>query len=54
MTTSTPINTSKSRPWLWLVAAFFVMLAFWAVMLTICFKNQPMNIDVPVSQATPG
>jgi hypothetical protein len=51
MTTSTPTNTSKSRPWLWLVAAFFVMIAFWTVMLTICFRNQPVNIEVPVGHA---
>ena len=26
MTTSTPTNTSKSKPWLWIVAAFIGML----------------------------
>ena len=54
MTTSTPTNTSKSRPWLWIVAAFMGMLAFWTVVVTICFKNQPANIEVPVSQVMAG
>ena len=54
MTTSTPTNTSKSKPWLWIVAAVIGMLAFWTVVVTICFKNQPVNIEVPLAHAMPG
>jgi hypothetical protein len=36
------------------VAAFLIMLAFWTVMLTICFKNQPVNIEVPVTHIMAG
>jgi hypothetical protein len=36
------------------VAAFILMLAFWTVMLTICFRNQPQNIEVPVARVMAG
>jgi hypothetical protein len=36
------------------VAAFAGMLAFWTVVVTICFKNQPKEIEVPVRHVMPG
>lgn len=50
MTTSTPIITENSRPWIWIVAVFAVMLAFWSVVVTIAVKNLPDS--VPVASVT--
>ena len=49
MTTSTPGNTSKSkplgflasRPWLWVVFAFVMLLSAWSVLFYIALNNQP-------------
>ncbi|MBL9131072.1 MAG: hypothetical protein JNG86_07735 [Verrucomicrobiaceae bacterium] len=52
MTTSIPNNTSSSdpalatgfftrRPWLWVVAAFVVLLSAWSVLFYIAMNNQP-------------
>lgn len=49
MTTSTPVNTCKSetlgciasRPWLWVVLAFVVLLSAWGVLFYIALNNQP-------------
>ncbi|MCF7788826.1 MAG: hypothetical protein K9N47_22065 [Prosthecobacter sp.] len=49
MTTSTPANTCKSetlgwvasRPWLWVVLAFVVLLSAWSVLFYIALNNQP-------------
>jgi hypothetical protein len=51
MTTSTPIITKNSRPWIWIVAAFAVMLAFWSVVVTIAVRKLPDSVPV-VSSAT--
>ncbi|MBE7498560.1 MAG: hypothetical protein HS117_26780 [Verrucomicrobiaceae bacterium] len=52
MTTSIPNNTSSSdtasgpgffgrRPWLWVVAAFVVLLGAWTALFYIAMNNQP-------------
>lgn len=49
MTTSTLVNTCKSealgciasRPWLWVVLAFVVLLSAWSVLFYIALNNQP-------------
>ena len=49
MTTSTPVNTCRSetlgciasRPWLWVVLAFVVLLSAWSVLFYIALNNQP-------------
>lgn len=50
MTTSTPTTTKNSRPWIWIVAAFVVMIAFWTVVVTIAVKKLPAS--VPVASAS--
>ncbi len=51
MTTSAPTTTKNSRPWIWIVVALVVMVAFWSVVVTIAVKNQPDS--VPVARITP-
>jgi hypothetical protein len=46
MTTSTPSTTKNSRPWIWVVAAFTVMIAFWSVVVTIAVKKLPASVPV--------
>lgn len=49
MTTSTPANICKSetpgciasRPWLWVVLAFVVLISAWSVLFYIALNNQP-------------
>ncbi len=41
MTTSAPTTTRNSRPWIWIVVAFTVMIAFWSVVVTIAVKKLP-------------
>ena len=55
MTTSTQPTTKSNvgRPWLWIVAAFTIMIAFWAVIVTIAVKNLPETVQV-VSAAADG
>ena len=36
---------------LWIVAAFGVMMAFWATVVTIAFKNLPQNVPLAESSA---
>ena len=51
MTTSAPTTTKNSRPWIWVVVAFTVMLAFWSVVVSIAVENLPDS--VPVATAAP-
>lgn len=51
MTTSIPNTTGNSRPWIWIVAAFTVMLAFWSVVVTVAVQRLPAS--VPIATATP-
>lgn len=59
MTTSTPANICKndapgciaSRPWLWVVLAFVVLLSAWSVLFYIALNNQPEV--VPLKHLTP-
>lgn len=51
MTTSAPTTTKSNRPWIWIVAAFTVMIAFWSVVVTIAVKKLPAS--VPVISAAP-
>jgi uncharacterized membrane-anchored protein len=51
MITSTPNTTKSSRPWIWIVAAFTVMIAFWSVVVTIAVKKLPAS--VPMASAAP-
>lgn len=51
MTTSTQTITRNSRPWIWIVAAFTVMIAFWSALITIAVRNHPAS--VPVTSAVP-
>lgn len=51
MTTSTPTTTKNSRPWIWIVAAFALMIAFWSVVVTIAVRKLPAS--VPVTSASP-
>jgi hypothetical protein len=49
MTTSMPNNSSSnsspgflaSRPWLWVVFAFVVLISAWSVLFYIALNNQP-------------
>lgn len=51
MTTSAPITTKNSRPWIWIVVALVTMVAFWSVVVTIAVKNKPDS--VPVARILP-
>lgn len=51
MTTSAPTTINNSRPWIWIVIALVVMMAFWSVVVTIAIKNKPDS--VPVARITP-
>lgn len=44
-------SAKQGRPWLWIVAAFGVMMAFWATVVTIAFKNLPQNVPLAESSA---
>jgi hypothetical protein len=52
MTTSAPTTTKNSRPWIWIVVAFTVMIAFWSVVVTIAVKKLPGSVPVE-SAASP-
>ncbi|MEM7146016.1 MAG: hypothetical protein AAF591_12840 [Verrucomicrobiota bacterium] len=41
----------KSRPWLYIVFAFVLLITVWTVFITIALKNQPASI--PLDSATP-
>jgi hypothetical protein len=34
------------RPWLWVVAAFVVLLLAWAALITIAGKNKPAEVPM--------
>lgn len=57
MTTSIPSNTSSSdsapaagffgrRPWLWVVAAFVMLLGAWTTLFYIAMNNQPEAVPL--------
>lgn len=57
MTTSTPNNTSSSDaapavgflgrcPWLFVVAAFVVLISAWSVLFYIAMHNQPESVPL--------
>lgn len=54
MTTSMPNNSSSSsslgffasRPWLWVVFAFVVLISAWSVLFYIALNNQPEVIPL--------
>jgi len=46
MTTSTPSNILTTKPWLYIIALFVVLIAFWSTVVTIAFKNLPDNVPV--------
>jgi len=35
------------RPWLWVVAAFVVLIAAWTVLIILGSKNAPERIEIP-------
>lgn len=39
-------NFLKKKPWLWIVLAFILLIAAWAVLITIAVNNQPESIEV--------
>jgi hypothetical protein len=55
MTTSTPNNTSSNdsaagflgrRPWLFVVAAFVLLISAWSVLFYIAMNNQPESVPL--------
>jgi hypothetical protein len=36
----------RRNPWLWIVLAFVLLIAAWAVLITIAVNNQPERIDL--------
>jgi hypothetical protein len=52
MTTSAPTTTRNSRPWIWIVVAFTVMIAFWSAVVTLAVKKLPDSVPVE-SAASP-
>jgi len=36
----------RKRPWLWIVLAFVLLIAAWAVLITIAVNNQPERVEV--------
>ena len=51
MTTSIPKNIFSTKPWLFIVILFAMLIAFWSTIVTIAFKNLPD--DVPVQANSP-
>lgn len=45
------IQIFKKRPWLWIVMAFILLIAAWAVLITIAVNNQPETIEVDAKGA---
>ena len=41
----------QKRPWLWIVLAFILLIAAWAVLITIAVNNQPEKIEVDAKGA---
>jgi len=57
MTTSIPSNTSSNdaapapgflgrRPWLFVVAAFVMLISAWSVLFYIAMNNQPQSVPL--------
>jgi len=42
----------RSRPWLWIVFAFVILIASWIVLLKIASEHRPASIE-PTSSLTP-
>ncbi|MEM8954667.1 MAG: hypothetical protein AAGD22_10990 [Verrucomicrobiota bacterium] len=36
----------KSRPWLYIVLTFVILIAVWTVFITIAVKNQPQSVPL--------
>ncbi|CAN5838893.1 hypothetical protein BH11VER1_BH11VER1_35610 [soil metagenome] len=49
MTTLIP-KTISSRPWLWIILLFVILIAVWAWFITLAVQNQPQEIKIPVSK----
>lgn len=45
-------SAKQGRPWLWIVATFVVMIAFWATIVTIAFKNLPQDVPLEHGNTT--
>ncbi|MGI9241260.1 MAG: hypothetical protein ACR2RV_10690 [Verrucomicrobiales bacterium] len=43
-------NLLKKKPWLWIVLAFILLIAAWAVLITIAVNNQPESIEVEAKE----
>ncbi len=43
----------RQRPWIWIVLAFLVLIAAWAVLLKIATEHRPASVELapPVTHA---
>ena len=39
-------NPFRERPWLWVVAAFVVLIAAWTVLIRIAVRNAPESVPL--------
>lgn len=40
------MNFLRKRPWLWIVFAFFILIASWTVLLKIASEHRPATVEL--------
>jgi len=43
----------KKRPWLWIVFAFILLIASWAVLLKIAAEHRPASVELQTREPLP-
>ena len=47
------MNTKSIRPWLYVAAAFLLLIAAWSSLIVIAVKHSPERITVQTSNSKP-
>jgi hypothetical protein len=45
------IRCLAERPWLFIVAAFVILVSVWTCFITLAVRHAPQNVEIPAAHA---